>query len=258
MDTNHGELRAVAGGPEPGRARATSWPGATIDQAKTAVDELVKLHAPRWGDPSLADIEWLHGDPDTSRMFMLGDAARCSGPGSSIATGSVWATRCARSAARCSASMALVPGGRRHDPSPSPTATTGSTTCSSPRRPAACRWRWSTGRPSPTAPRSQRRGVLHRRGPAGRRAAGRRATTSCAATTTPSSPPGSTDTTSTPAGAGYRHGTFLGLIVAVGRVDARRADRAGRRDVHGHGAPPRPPRPRPRRACPAVSSRRPR
>ena len=36
-----------------------------------AIDELVKLHAPRWGDPTLAELDWLHRDPEQSRMFML-------------------------------------------------------------------------------------------------------------------------------------------------------------------------------------------
>ena len=33
--------------------------GCDADQARTAVLELAKLHGPRWGDPTLADIEWL-------------------------------------------------------------------------------------------------------------------------------------------------------------------------------------------------------
>lgn len=33
--------------------------GCTVDQARTAVLELAKLHGPRWDDPTLADIEWL-------------------------------------------------------------------------------------------------------------------------------------------------------------------------------------------------------
>jgi len=44
--------------------------GCTIEHAASAVDELVNLHAPRWGDPSLLDIEWLAGDPATSRAFL--------------------------------------------------------------------------------------------------------------------------------------------------------------------------------------------
>lgn len=34
--------------------------GCTPEQAETAVAELPKLHGPRWGDPSLARIGWLH------------------------------------------------------------------------------------------------------------------------------------------------------------------------------------------------------
>jgi hypothetical protein len=36
------------------------------------VDELVKLHAPRWADPALDQLEWLHRDPDGSQAFLLG------------------------------------------------------------------------------------------------------------------------------------------------------------------------------------------
>ena len=34
--------------------------GCTVDQASLALEELVKLHAPRWGDDSLLKLEWLH------------------------------------------------------------------------------------------------------------------------------------------------------------------------------------------------------
>jgi hypothetical protein len=46
--------------------------GCSLDEATIAVDELVKLHAPRWGDPALAELEWLHRDPEASRNFLLG------------------------------------------------------------------------------------------------------------------------------------------------------------------------------------------
>jgi hypothetical protein len=45
--------------------------GCSVDQAALAVDELVKVHAPWWDDPSLATIEWLHRDPDASKAFFL-------------------------------------------------------------------------------------------------------------------------------------------------------------------------------------------
>ncbi|MCW2665375.1 MAG: aminoglycoside phosphotransferase family protein [Frankiales bacterium] len=44
--------------------------GCSVDVAETAVAELVRLHAPRWGDPTLADLEWLHGDVEASRALM--------------------------------------------------------------------------------------------------------------------------------------------------------------------------------------------
>ncbi len=34
--------------------------GCSVDQAAVAVAELPRLHAPRWGDPALADLPWLH------------------------------------------------------------------------------------------------------------------------------------------------------------------------------------------------------
>jgi len=45
--------------------------GCTPEVAKVAIDELVRLHAPRWGDPSLASIEWLHRDREQGQQFML-------------------------------------------------------------------------------------------------------------------------------------------------------------------------------------------
>jgi len=36
----------------------------------SAIDELVRLHTPRWADPTLAELEWLHGDLDASRAFL--------------------------------------------------------------------------------------------------------------------------------------------------------------------------------------------
>jgi aminoglycoside/choline kinase family phosphotransferase len=44
--------------------------GCSPDAARIAVDELVKLHAPRWADPTLAGLEWLHRDRAASRRFL--------------------------------------------------------------------------------------------------------------------------------------------------------------------------------------------
>lgn len=46
--------------------------GCATDVAAAAVAELVELHAPLWGDPSLAELEWLHGDPE-GRGALLGE-----------------------------------------------------------------------------------------------------------------------------------------------------------------------------------------
>jgi hypothetical protein len=45
--------------------------GCTPEVAELAVNELVKLHAPRWDDPALASMPWLHRDPTAYRQFML-------------------------------------------------------------------------------------------------------------------------------------------------------------------------------------------
>ena len=44
--------------------------GCRPDQAQVAVDELVRLHAPRWADPSLQDLPWLHQDPAEQAAFL--------------------------------------------------------------------------------------------------------------------------------------------------------------------------------------------
>ena len=46
--------------------------GCTPEQAAIAVGELVRLHAPRWGDPALATLPWLHRDPEANRAFLAG------------------------------------------------------------------------------------------------------------------------------------------------------------------------------------------
>ena len=44
--------------------------GCSPDEAAIAVAELPNLHAPRWGDPGLASIGWLHRDPEARQAFM--------------------------------------------------------------------------------------------------------------------------------------------------------------------------------------------
>ncbi|MBA2607618.1 MAG: phosphotransferase [Actinobacteria bacterium] len=48
--------------------------GCTPDQAALAVSELPKLHAPMWGDPKLAEMEWLSGgygqNPESTAQFV--------------------------------------------------------------------------------------------------------------------------------------------------------------------------------------------
>jgi aminoglycoside/choline kinase family phosphotransferase len=48
--------------------------GCSVEQAMLAMDELAGLHAPRWGDPTLADIEWL-GQPGDAQSAAMIEAA---------------------------------------------------------------------------------------------------------------------------------------------------------------------------------------
>ncbi|MBA3302734.1 MAG: phosphotransferase, partial [Acidimicrobiia bacterium] len=45
--------------------------GCTLDQAALALEELAELHAPRWGDPTLAELEWL--DRSTPEQVQMGE-----------------------------------------------------------------------------------------------------------------------------------------------------------------------------------------
>ena len=44
--------------------------GCGAEEAAVAVAELVNLHAPRWGDESLASLDWLHNDTAEGREMM--------------------------------------------------------------------------------------------------------------------------------------------------------------------------------------------
>lgn len=46
--------------------------GCSVEMARTAVLELARLHGPRWGDPTLDDIDWLarSTDPDSTAMLV--------------------------------------------------------------------------------------------------------------------------------------------------------------------------------------------
>ena len=45
--------------------------GCTPEVAQLAVTEAVGLHAPRWDDPALRELDWLHGDPELNRAFLM-------------------------------------------------------------------------------------------------------------------------------------------------------------------------------------------
>ena len=53
----------------PARAGDQLW-GCSPGDARRAVAELVGLHAPRWGDPTLVSLDWLYGDLDARRSFL--------------------------------------------------------------------------------------------------------------------------------------------------------------------------------------------
>jgi hypothetical protein len=45
--------------------------GCSPEVAAVAVDELVRLHAPRWGDAGLEELDWLHQDPEVAKAMAL-------------------------------------------------------------------------------------------------------------------------------------------------------------------------------------------
>ena len=55
--------------------------GCTLDEAMLAMDELAGLHAPRWGDPTLADIEWLGQQENAQSTAMIAAAYQGLWPG---------------------------------------------------------------------------------------------------------------------------------------------------------------------------------
>ncbi len=44
--------------------------GCAVEQAEIVMDEAAKLHAPRWGDPSLADMAWLNRPPSGGTVML--------------------------------------------------------------------------------------------------------------------------------------------------------------------------------------------
>lgn len=45
--------------------------GCTAEQAELVMDEAAKLHAPRWDDPTLADMPWLNRPPSGGTVLLL-------------------------------------------------------------------------------------------------------------------------------------------------------------------------------------------
>ena len=245
-----GELRPAAGGPGARRRRATSSPGARPSVAAVAVDELVGLHAPRWGDPTL----------DRARVAARRPRAG-SADGRAMLLPTLWAgfqeryadrarrRTCARPATRCSPTCRRYLAPDAASRGRSSTATTGSTTCCSTAARRRRRWPWSTGRPARSARRCSDVAYFIGAGLARRRPARRTRRGSCAATTTASSPPGVD---------GYDWDAAAGPTTAAARspgcswrsAASMLVERTERGDemFMAMASPPRPPRPRPRRA----------
>ena len=55
--------------------------GCSLDEAMLAMDELAGLHAPRWGDPTLANIAWLGQYDDAQSAGMIRSAYQGLWPG---------------------------------------------------------------------------------------------------------------------------------------------------------------------------------
>lgn len=71
IDTTTGSFVLLLDDLAPARA-GDQLAGCTPGQARAALSELVELHAPRWADPTLRDIEWLLGDRGPARDVMIG------------------------------------------------------------------------------------------------------------------------------------------------------------------------------------------
>ena len=111
--------------------------GCSPETAKVAVDELVRLHAPRWDDPTLEAFEWLHRDRAAQRAFLM---AFLPGAWDGFRDAVRRAARRRRPRRRrraCSRTSSRTSPSTR-DRGRSSTATTGSTTCCSTPRRAAC------------------------------------------------------------------------------------------------------------------------
>lgn len=55
-------------------AQGNQITGCSLAHAEAAIDELVNLHAPRWNDPSLWDIDWIQrrtSDEDAQQLLMI-------------------------------------------------------------------------------------------------------------------------------------------------------------------------------------------
>ena len=135
-------LRRGAGGRRPGRAGRPDA-GCPVADIAAAIDELVLLHGPRWGDATLLDIGWLHRASPEQVEGIVGliDATPSARSASTTPSAST-PTRWRSSIASCRGSPATCATGRGRGRSS--TATSGPTTCCS----AASGSSSSTGRPS--------------------------------------------------------------------------------------------------------------
>ena len=136
-------LRRRCSRTSPRPCKATRWPGARSPTWRPPIDELVLLHGPRWGDPTLREIGWLHRNkPAAGRGHHRPDHLRRR----SVQGALHRAPRRRHGGARRSARAAArrIPAPAAASRGPSSTATSGPTTCCS----AASGSSSSTGRPS--------------------------------------------------------------------------------------------------------------
>ena len=208
--------------------------GCTVDEAAAAIDELAHLHAPRWGDPTLAELAWLdRGTEENLRgMALLVQT---------LVPGFLGALR-----------RAPPPGGQRRRRA---LRRAGRALPAGPRRPAHRGPRRLPGRqPALRRPPGGRRrladrdpGPRHRRPrlPARRQPAHRRATGGGGRAGGPLPPAHGRrrggPRPRRPAGP-VRPARLQRPAHGHRRLHAGDPHRAGRRHVPGHGRPPRPPR----------------
>ena len=71
LESRHRQRRAGHGGPRAGGAGRPDRRLRRSTQATLAIDEAAKLHGPRWGDPTLAELAWLDRSSQSEGMAAM-------------------------------------------------------------------------------------------------------------------------------------------------------------------------------------------